>query len=221
MRPRPLRSAHALLAEWLPQGTIVAIVTKGVIPERTIDLLAEFRGQVEGVSIGLASLDDRRNHIVEPGCPPAAARLARHRAVRGATRARGRCAWIRSSRASTMATRASGRWSPRAKRRGASGIVAGYVFAWGRYLRRLRREPLLADACRHLTERAPMAGGTGWSVPLARKLTLYTHLAELAHSHGLFFQTCGCKDLRLHDVRQPLLHPVQRRIRSSGRNCRR
>ena len=28
------------------------------------------------VSVGLASLDDRRNRIVEPGCPPAAERLA-------------------------------------------------------------------------------------------------------------------------------------------------
>jgi len=81
--------------------------------------------------------------------------------------------------------------------RGAIGIVATYVFAWGRYLRRLRREPLLAESCRLLTERAPMEGGIAWSVPLARKLATYTYVAELARARGVLFGTCGCKDVRM------------------------
>ena len=86
-----------------------------------------------------------------------------------------------------------------AEQHGVGGVAAGYLFGWGRALRRLRNEPLLAESCRHLTERTPMAGGIGWGVPLARKVELYTHLEELTRRYGLYFQTCGCKDLRLHD----------------------
>ena len=78
-------------------------------------------------------------------------------------------------------------------------MTATYVFAWGRYLRRLQREPLLAESCRLLTERAPMEGGAAFSVPLARKLETYGFLADVASEHGLWFNTCGCKDWRVRE----------------------
>jgi len=196
--PQAAAHTHALLARWLPQGTIVGIVTKGIIPQCTIDLLSEFRTQIEGVSVGVSSLDGQRNRIVEPGVPPATARLAsiERLAARGLSvvlRMDPLFPGLDDEPAALAALIGEG------ERRGAWAITAGYVFAWGRYRRRLQREPLLVEACRHLTERAPMAGGVGWSVPLARKLALYTWLAELSRAHGLLFQTCGCKDLRLRD----------------------
>jgi hypothetical protein len=160
--------------------------------------LARFRAQIEGVSIGVVSLDERRNRIVEPGCPSGAERLA----TLARLAARGLPMVLRID---PIFPDLDDDWDhlsalvAAAERNGAWGIAAGYVFSWGRYLRRMRREPMLADACRLLTERAPMAGGPGWSVPLARKVDLYGRLARLAQSHGLYFQTCGCKDLRLHD----------------------
>jgi DNA repair photolyase len=74
--PQAAPHTHALLAHWLPLGTVVGIVTKGIIPERTLALLAEFRPQVEGVSVGVTSLDAHRNRVVEPGVAPSAERLA-------------------------------------------------------------------------------------------------------------------------------------------------
>ncbi|MGH7789619.1 MAG: radical SAM protein [Candidatus Binatia bacterium] len=197
--PQAVTQTHALLSRWLPRGTIVGIVTKGVIPDHTMDLLADYRHQVEGVSVGVSSLDDVRNRVVEPGCPPARARLASLARL--------------SERRLPVVLRmdpifpglddgidAIAELVGAAERSGAGGVVAGYVFAWGRYLRRLRRVPLLAESCRQLTERTPMAGGMGWSVPLQRKIQLYTRVAELARQCGLYFQTCGCKDLRLREA---------------------
>ncbi len=196
--PQAAPHTHALLAHWLPHGTVVGIVTKGIIPERTLDLLGEFRAQIQGVSVGVVSLDERRNRIVEPGCPSAFERLAVIERV--------------AMRSLPVVLRIDPIFPgldddldalefliDLGQQRGASGIVAGYVFAWGRYLRRLQREPLTGEASLHLTERAPMAGGSGWSVPLGRKRELYVRLAEAARLRGLYFQTCGCKDLRLHD----------------------
>lgn len=194
--PQAAANTYALLAAWLPQGTTVGIVTKGVIPARTLDLLGEFRDQIEGVAVGVTSVDDHRNRIIEPGCPAAGERLANidRLAARGVTAA------LRldpmfpdlddgpAALAGLVADAAA---------RGAIGIVATYVFAWGRYLRRMRREPLLADSCRLLTERTPMEGGIAWSVPLARKLQTYAYVAEVARAHGLVCGTCGCKDVRM------------------------
>ncbi|MGH7133835.1 MAG: radical SAM protein, partial [Phycisphaerales bacterium] len=153
--PQAAANTHALLAAWLPQGTKIGIVTKGIIPPRTVDLLAEFRAQIEGVAVGVTSLDDHRNRILEPGCPPADERLASidRLAARGLTVA------LRidplfpdlDDAPPVLATLVG-----EAASRGAIGVVATYVFAWGRYLRRLQREPLLANSCRLLTERTPM-----------------------------------------------------------------
>jgi hypothetical protein len=195
--PQAAHYTHALLARWLPAGTAVGIVTKAIIPNRTLDLLAEFRTQIEGISIGVTSLDERRNRIVEPGVPPAGARLTLIESISG----RGLPAVLRmdplfpglDDGLNTLTALIN-----EAERRGAWGVAAGYVFGWGRSLLRMRREPLLRDACHYLTERTRMAGGVGWGVSLARKIDLYTRLASIARAHGLHFQTCGCKDLRLH-----------------------
>jgi DNA repair photolyase len=194
--PQAAGNSHAFLAHVLGGGTTVAIVTKGIVPERTLDLLAAHRTQVEGVGVGVTSLDERRNRAVEPGCPSARERLDN------------------IDRLAARDLPAALRMDPlfpdvddhprdlavlveEAARRGAYAVTATYVFAWGRWLRRLRREPLLARAVRFLDERAPMEGGTAFSVPLERKLETYGRIAELAAARGLWFNTCGCKDLRV------------------------
>jgi DNA repair photolyase len=196
--PQAVENTHALLSYLLPRGTTVGIVTKGIIPERTLALLADYRSQIEGVCVGVTSLDDARNRILEPGCPPAYERLANidRLAARGlpiALRLDPLFPILDDSPAAlvTLVREAAGR--------GAYAITATYVFAWGRYLRRLQREPILAESCRLLTERAPMEGGTAFSVPLGRKLETYGLLADMAGQQGLWFNTCGCKDLRVRE----------------------
>lgn len=194
--PQAAHKTHQLLEYLLPRGTVVGILTKGVIPPHTLDLLARHSRQVEGVVVGLASLDDDRNRVLEPGCPPAAARLRNLER----TSERGLIGALRLDPLFPVlddGTEALERLLDAAAARHATGITATYVFAWGRYLRRLRMEPLLADVVPHLNERAPMEGGTAFSVPLARKLDTYSRLAQLSRDRGLRFSTCGCKDLRV------------------------
>jgi len=196
--PQAVEGTHTLLSYLLPRGTTVGIVTKGIVPERTLALLAEYRPQVEGVAVGVTSLDDHRNTVVEPGCPPARQRLdtierLADRGVPAALRLDPLFPLLDDQPADLTAL------VEEAARRGAYAVTATYVFAWGRHLRRLQREPLLAEACRLLTERAPMEGGAAFSVPLARKLETYGFLAQVASERGLWFNTCGCKDLRVRE----------------------
>jgi hypothetical protein len=196
--PQATANTHALLAHLLPRGTGVGIVTKGVIPTPTLALLAAHRAQIEGVGVGVSSLDDARNRLLEPGCPPAGVRLDNIDRLASA----GIPVALRMdplfplldddpAQLESLVCAAAGR--------GAYAVTATYVFAWGRYLRRLRREPQLAASCALLTERAPMEGGVAFSVPLARKLATYRLLDDLAGRHGMWFSTCGCKDLRVRD----------------------
>ena len=196
--PQAVANTDALLAYLLPRGTTIGIVTKGIIPERTLALLAHYRPQIEGIAVGVTSLDERRNRVLEPGCPAAHERLTNLDRLA----AHGLPAALRLDPLFPMLDD-----EPAALRtlvqeaafRGAYAITATYVFTWGRYLRRLRREPLLAESVQLLTERAPMKGGVAFSVPFARKLETYSRLAEMAGEHGLWFNTCGCKDLRVRE----------------------
>src|SRR5438093_6609688 len=194
--PQAVESTHTLLSYLLSHGTTVGIVTKGIIPERTLALLAEYRPQVEGVAVGVTGLNDHRNGVLEPGCPLARRRLDNidrlaERGLPAALRLDPLFPILDDQPDALTAL------VKEAARRGAYAVTATYVFAWGRYLRRLQREPLLAESCRLLTERAPMEGGAAFSVPLARKLETYGFLADVASEHGLWFNTCGCKDWRV------------------------
>jgi DNA repair photolyase len=197
--PQAVAGTQALLSHLLPRGTNVGIVTKGVIPDATLDLLAAYPRQIEGVAIGVTSLDDHRNEVLEPGCPPAMTRLENIDRVA----ARGLIGALRidpmfpdiDDRPESL-----DRLLDEAARRGANAVTATYVFAWGRYLRQLQKAPLLAASVPLLDEPAPMEGGTAFSVPLARKLETYTHLATQARARELYFSTCGCKDLRVRDA---------------------
>jgi DNA repair photolyase len=196
--PQAAARTHALLAHLLPRGTVVALLTKGTIPAPTLDLLAAHAEQIEGIGIGVTSLDEERNRRLEPGCPPARARLATLARVA----ARGLPCALRldplfpdlDDDEAALATMVDA-----AAERGATGVTATYLFAFGRSLRRLRHEPLAARSLAHLTERAPMEGGTAFSVPLARKLATYARIGELCRARGLRFSTCGCKDVRVRD----------------------
>ena len=197
--PQATSLTHDVLSQLLPRGTTVGILTKGIVPDRTLDLLAAYPQQVEGIGIGVTSLDDERNRLLEPGCPPASERLANLEQV-------ARRGLIGAIRIDPIFPElddghdALARLLDEAAQRGANAVTATYVFAWGRYLRRLRREPMLAPALALLTEPAPMEGGSALSVPLSRKLATYSLIAELARERRLYFNTCGCKDLRVREM---------------------
>jgi pyruvate-formate lyase-activating enzyme len=196
--PQAAPGTHALLAHVLPRGTRVGIVTKGIIPEATLDLLARHADSLEGVAIGLSNVDDVRNRVLEPGCPPARQRLGNidrltERGITTVLRMDPIFPVVDDDPAALESL------VEEAAARRALGVTATYVFAWGRYLRALRREPFLAAAAAELTERAPMEGGMAFSVPLARKLETYDLLSRLARARGMGFNTCGCKDLRVRD----------------------
>ncbi len=186
-----------VLRHALPRGVCVEVVTKGIVPPRALELLAEADGRA-ALSIGVASLDARRNATLEPGCPPAAERLENLRRARS-------CGLDRlTARLDPLLPGVDDvpeRLLPlldEVARRGGRAVVASHLFVTSRTDRtRLGSSPLLGPASARCTEPSPVRGTRVLSVPLARKLEFHAWLRHECAARGLLFATCGCKDLRL------------------------
>ena len=195
-----------VLRRVLPLSVHVIVHTKGIVPRRVWRLLAGHAEQVR-VIIGITSLDEDRNHSVEPGCPSGAARLANF----GMARAYG-------------VKKISARFDPllpgvddaphqliallnRLTGAGVQAVSASYLFLSPLTQERLRHTPYLGEAVAYCTELCPVeaspVGTRGektesvYSVPLERKQQVYEWLHIACADRGLAFGTCGCKDLRL------------------------
>jgi DNA repair photolyase len=66
--------SHATMAAVLAAGVAVEFVTKGVVPERFLDLFARHTGRVAG-QVGLTTLDDAVRRVLEPGAATVTERL--------------------------------------------------------------------------------------------------------------------------------------------------
>ncbi|MFV1968798.1 MAG: radical SAM protein [Pirellulaceae bacterium] len=186
-----------VLRRTLPLGVGVGISTKGIVPEAVFRLIAEYREQVV-LFVGLTSLDEDRNGVVEPGCPPAPARLGNIRLARehGLTQIS-----VRLDPLLPGVDDAPDRLLPlldEVAQAGARQVSAAYLFLLLRSSRtRLQQTPYLGSAAAHCTEVGSVAGVAICSPPLKRKQQTYTWLQDECTARGLEFATCGCKDPRL------------------------
>lgn len=189
-----------VLQHVLPRGVRVEVVTKGVVPTRALELLAA-AGERADLSVGVASLDARRNATLEPGCPPASERLDNLRRARACGLAR---LTARLDPLLPGVDDEPGRLRlllDEVARLGGRAVVASHLFLAARTHRpALRALPLLGTASLECTDRSPVRGTHVLSVPPARKLELLAWLRGECAARGLRFTTCGCKDLRLRDA---------------------
>jgi hypothetical protein len=56
-----------------------------------------------------------------------------------------------------------------------------------------------------MTERAYPLGGVALSVSLERKIATYNKMNEICKSYGVRFNTCGCKDTALKNLKYALI----------------
>jgi len=194
--PKAKDLAHEFLSYLLPKGINFWILTKGIIPPKTIDLIKKFSSQVE-VAVGITSLDEKRNSILEPYCPNARERLDNVVAL-------GKTACRLGVRLDPLIPGIddSSETLKAFIRKIASfkipvTIIATYLFVPASSLRRLRKIPLLQNALNSFTEKAPTTEGTALSLPLKEKMAKYVELNSICKSFGFRFHVCGCKDIRL------------------------
>lgn len=197
LAPAAVDNLERVLERVLPLGVKIGLSTKGVIPRRIFRLFADHAEHVRLI-IGVTSLDAERNAVVEPGCPPARARLANLRLAReyGLRKVNARLDPLLPG-VDDLPEQLSPLLDLIAQS-GAQAVTASYLFVSVLGSKtRMRQVPFLGQAIEHCTELCPIEDGMVYSVPLERKRRMYEWFHEQCSARGLHFGTCGCKDLRL------------------------
>lgn len=186
--------AHELLSFLLPKGLIFAISTKNVIPEKTLNLLEQYSSQVE-VAMGIANIDEKRNAALEPGCPSAKERLAfLPRLLRTGCDI--------DVRMDPLIPQIDDKEEILEKtveaiaKTGVRTVTASYIFSFGKFLMELKKEPLLKESIKNITEKVYVEGGMALSVPIETANHTYNKLHSLCKSRGIKLLLCGCKEKR-------------------------
>lgn len=196
--------AHEVLSYLLPKGIIFIILTKEIIPEKTLELIKKYKDQFEGIAIGITNLDLQRNKIIEPKCPTAEQRIEclKKLVKTGVKNARLRMDPMFPTIDDTEDNFKS--MVEVASKIGVKNITGTYIFTFGKFLKRLKEEPYLSESMKFINEKSPMQGGNALTVPLKMKEYKYMRLHEICKSKNIHFNTCGCKENRLRDLGFPL-----------------
>lgn len=187
--------AHEFLSFLLPRGVNFWILTKGIIPDKTISLIKSYHSQVE-IGIGVTNLDEQRNRILEPYCPTAQERLSNLPRLTNT----GCSLWIRMDpiipqiddpydvlKATIMGI---------AKIGVPVNFSASYLFLTPTSLRAMNRIPYLKKSVKLFTEKSPTSTGMALSIPFEAKKSKYDELFSLCESIGSKMNICSCKDVR-------------------------
>lgn len=189
----------------LQRGIGVQFVTKGAIPPRFMKLFAERPNRVSG-QIGLTTLDEHLNAVLEPRAATAQRRLDDLRQLIEA----GVSASLRADPLIHGVTDTDDLLDAlfhAASACGVRDVSASYLFlrpAIARSIRRNVRDPRLL---RRLFEpfeharRTSIGAGEGKSLPVELRRAGLQRCQRLAERHGLKLRICGCKNAELTSSR--------------------
>ena len=197
--PEVLKLSHAALEFLFSEGIGVAFLTKGEIPDDTLELLIEYADLVQA-QIGLITLDEELARVLEPHAANPPTRLWQlHSLIAGGVAAAARLDLILPTL--TDDPEALNRQFAALAQIGVKRVAAGLLFLRPGLLywltRRVPREmlaPLLA-AYRE-EEQAVMRGGQYpiQNLPTERRREIFARLQDAAEARGIRLDICACKN---------------------------
>lgn len=197
--PEVLDLSHAVLQFLFSKGIGVAFVTKGEIPEKTLDLLLEHADLVQ-TQIGLITLDAEIARIFEPHAASPRTRLSQLRSLaRAEVPVTARLDPILPSLTDDprMLDRHFAELSDAGVKRAAAGVLflrPGISHWLAKRAPKQMLERLLAGYQER--EQAVMRGGEYpiQVLPAQRRRAIFGGLQEAAESHGVRLDICACKN---------------------------
>jgi len=197
--PEVLELSHAVLEFLFSQGTGVAFLTKGEIPDKTLELLIDHWDLVQA-QIGLITLDEEIVRIFEPHAASPRTRLRQlHSLITGGVAAAARLDPILPTL--TDDPEALDRHFAALAQAGVKRAAVGVLFLrpgisyW--LSRRVPREMLATLlAAYHDEEQAVMRGAEYpiQNLPVERRREIFARLQKAAEAHGIRLDVCACKN---------------------------
>ncbi len=202
-------TAHVVIEHLLKRGTELLIITKGIIPDRTIELLDQY-AKLVSIEIGITNLDEKRRRMIEPGTPQIFERLK-----------------VLEKLNQTNIPYVTARMDPifpviddnddniRSTLKAfadvkTKNVAISYIIASGRTLNNMQDISYLKESLSLITEVTPTAATKNtMSVPLDYKLERLGAFRNVAEQYGMKVHTCACKDSRLKKLDPSYsCHPV-------------
>jgi len=197
--PEVLKLSHAVLEFLFSQGIGVAFLTKGEIPDETLELLIDHADLVQA-QIGLITLDEELARILEPGAASPRTRLWQlHSLIAGGVAAAARLDPILPTL--TDGPEALHRQFAALAQVGVKRAATGVLFLRPGILywltRRVPREMLapLLKAYRN-GEEVVMRGAQHpiQNLALEHRREIFARLHRAAEAHGIHLDVCACKN---------------------------
>jgi DNA repair photolyase len=204
LHPVVVELAEELLRRALAAGTFVVISTKAMATPEVVKILSQYPEQVS-YTVSVSSLSEERNRLLEPSAPSARERLhgkRQHGAVEfcGAEQVAGGGVHITLKADSLFpgiddTEEGISRLLEEAKACGVQAVNFSYAFYRGKFKGKLAANPLLRESLAAMSERQPIASGTGFSLPLSEKRNRLSRMAQIARTMGFeVISTCWCKN---------------------------
>jgi DNA repair photolyase len=197
--PEVLELSHAVLEFLFSEGIGVAFLTKGEIPDETLELLIDHADLVQA-QVGLITLDEELSRVFEPHAASPRTRLWQlHSLIAGGVAVAARLDPILPTLTDDPEAleRQFAALAQVGVKRAAAGVLflrPGILYWLSRRVPREMLAPLLA-AYRE-EERAVMRGAEYpiRNLGLERRREIFGRLQEAAEAHGIQLDVCACKN---------------------------
>jgi len=204
LHPVVVEVTGELLRRALAAGTFVVISTKAMTPLEVVKILSQYPDQVS-YTVSVSSLSEERNRLLEPNAPSARERLhgiRQHGAVEfcGAEQVAGSGVHITLKADSLFpgiddTEEGISHLLEEVTGCGVQAVNFSYAFYRGKFKGKLAAIPLLRESLAAMSERQPIASGTGFSLPLSEKRNRLSRMAQIARTMGFeIISTCWCKN---------------------------
>lgn len=207
------RVSSAAIRKLVENNVHVFISTKGRLSDEAIETL-KIRPELIHFQMGIASHDDARNKIVEPGAPCFEERLE----------------WLHRVEEIKNIGDITVRMDPLlpgiddnednirkvlSKIGSVENVVIGYVIMTSNMRNTWSKVDFLAKSASLLTERVnTVSGNELYSIPFDDKVEKLTRFREICKEYGKIMRTCGCKDERLKQTNLDwICHPFTKKVR--------
>jgi len=197
--PEVLELSHAVLEFLFSEGIGVTFLTKGEIPDETLELLIDHADLVQA-QIGLITLDEEIARLFEPHAASPRTRLWQlHSLIAGGIAAAARLDPILP--ALTDDPEALDRQFAALAQVGVKRAAAGVLFLrsgisyW--LSRRVPRETLARLLAAYREEGQAIMRGAEYPIqnlPVERRCEIFARLREAAEAHGIRLDVCACKN---------------------------
>jgi DNA repair photolyase len=206
-------STKTVLKKLFEHDVRVLFITKGMFTDDVLEVMAQ-RPDLMEVQVGIASCEDTRNRLIEPGVPGYDLRLANFEklaSIGGLGSLVVRMDPLFPKLDDTPGN--VNRILTDVASMGVTEAVFGYVILTAVLREKLGQIPELAASMQALSEKTPTISNRPlYSFPFAEKVERLELFSELCARQGITMAACGCKDERLKTL--PInwvCHPFKRR----------